>query len=1302
MSQVGRISGPVLTANLERNGIDLAFRNTTGQTQLLYLDVNSGRIGVNQGVSGHELDISGISRTTELLGTTADIDRFEFRTNNINVLVGDINLSASEAIKLPNFETDNINISDNSISSYRSNSDIDLRPNGTGIVDVFANLEVYGNLHSTENITLDGTVTFGDTLSEDTVTFDAGVNSDIIPSLNNTYDLGSTSKRWNLLESQVINGTRINTNFIDAGPTSLGRRAGNMFYVSVNGNDSNVGDHPNGPFATIKRALQASDASIQGPVTIHVFAGEYQEDLPLTVPSNVSVIGEDMRNTIITPDTSTQSSDVFLLNGESTVQNLTIKNFYSPGYAFRFAPNTVVSTRSPYVQNVTVSTQGTTTSASDPRGFDSGDAGRGALVDGASVNSASQEASMLFHSVTFITPGANALTMTNGVRVEWLNSFTYFANRGLYAVDGVTGHLSTDGSTVKYGAELRAIGSANVYGNYGAVADGSGCLMYLVQHNFAYIGTGKILDNDPSRVIQTQEVSELNSGKIYYSSTDHLGNFRVGDDFFVDLESGETSLVLTEAQVDSLGGLNITTNGNTTVVDGDKVETGNLRFSGNTILSTFEDINITGANGLIDLSSNTFISNNLDLTGNLSFGGSLNLLGDQTTDIVDFNVDFDQDINPNQNGIFSLGTTSKRWINTNSNRAYFGDVLLYNNYVTTFVSNADLELRANGTGKLYVPNNDLEITNNLAVDGITNLQDLNTNSFVLANNLNISTNFATTNLTVENLTVGSQAQFEEINIDGNVITTTTSNANLELRANSTGNILIPTNDMLISNNLDVQGAWDASDINVNTQVIATQFDNNTINITSNIITTDISNADLELRSTGDIKVDDSLTVTNNFTVQGATTLLDTTINGLLTHSGTFSQTGNRTITGDLDITASLDISAAVQFEEILIDDNYITTTSTNADLELRASGSGQVRVPNNNVNITNNLSLGTLNASTINIDNEFELENMVSSTDIEIFDNVITTTNSNSDLELRANGTGNKVLENILLNQNTLSTLSTSLLFAPSESVIITSSSALLIPVGTTDQRPSAADVFVDGGLASPLGTLLDGGSASTIFGSEDTFYNSGGSILVTAGNTGDLRFNSTDNVFEGTGVNSTISFNGVYSADRLTSLTAHPTNNTLIFKSNNVQVGTVNSTGITLHGLEVDDVTINQATITTDVSNSDLELEANGSGNTIIDDFEFSGSTITNTNSSNANLRIYGTGTHLVRFAGNHAVRFPSGTTAQRPASPVLGLTRQNTDTDLLETWDGTQWIPSAGITENVSEAEMEDLALEQTLIYG
>ena len=66
--------------------------------------------------------------------------------------------------------------------------------------------------------------------------------------------------------------------------------------------------------------------------------------------------------------------------------------------------------------------------------------------------------------------------MTNGVRVEWLNSFTYFANRGLYATQGSTGKLMPDAST-RYGAEVRSIGSANVYGNFGVVADGANTLM---------------------------------------------------------------------------------------------------------------------------------------------------------------------------------------------------------------------------------------------------------------------------------------------------------------------------------------------------------------------------------------------------------------------------------------------------------------------------------------------------------------------------------------------------------------------------------------------------------------------------------------------------------------------------------------------------------------------------------------------------------------------------------------------------------------------------------------------------------
>lgn len=37
-----------------------------------------------------------------------------------------------------------------------------------------------------------------------------------------------------------------------------------------------------------------------------------------------------------------------------------------------------------------------------------------------------------------------------------------------------------------------------------------------------------------------------------------------------------------------------------------------------------------------------------------------------------------------------------------------------------------------------------------------------------------------------------------------------------------------------------------------------------------------------------------------------------------------------------------------------------------------------------------------------------------------------------------------------------------------------------------------------------------------------------------------------------------------------------------------------------------------------------------------------------------------------------NHAVIIPTGTTAQRPTSPIPGMIRINTDTNRLEAYDG------------------------------
>jgi len=43
--------------------------------------------------------------------------------------------------------------------------------------------------------------------------------------------------------------------------------------------------------------------------------------------------------------------------------------------------------------------------------------------------------------------------------------------------------------------------------------------------------------------------------------------------------------------------------------------------------------------------------------------------------------------------------------------------------------------------------------------------------------------------------------------------------------------------------------------------------------------------------------------------------------------------------------------------------------------------------------------------------------------------------------------------------------------------------------------------------------------------------------------------------------------------------------------------------------------------------------------------------------------------------FDGTGSLRVPSGTTAQRPASPSVGEIRYNTDNAEFEQYDGTEW---------------------------
>ena len=843
MSQVGRISGPLLFANLERNGIDLAF-----ETDLIYLDVTGNKIGIRNASPSNEIQILDTTRTVSLIADTqANIANFDIQNTTIQPFPGDIILDARYKITSSNVKTGDIFIDDNYISTTNSSSNLELKPNGTGRVEVYNNLEVGGDIHADGNITLEGNITFGDTLSQDTVTFDTDVTSDINPdtAVNySPYDLGKADKRWLETNTRLANVSRINATDFALTGIDLTLSPGKTFYVAKNGDNDSSGTNIQAPFETIDYAL----TQVSAGDTVYVLPGEYEESCPLVVPAGVTVTGHDLRNTIITPPSSSASRDIFHLNGETTVQNFTIKDFFydsgnDVGYAFRFAPNATVTSRSPYIQNITVSTQGTTTSASDPRGYASADAGKGALVDGASVLSTSNEASMLFHAVTFITPGVDALTMTNGVRVEWLNSFTYFANRGLYAVDGSTGHLSTDGSTVLYGAELRSIGSANVYGNKGAVADGVDTLMYLIQHNFGYIGAGKFVDNDPSRAIQTNEVEELNSGTIYYSSTDHLGNFRVGEQFFVDLDTGNSTLTIDESTIDALAGLTVTTNGNVAVIDGTKIQNQNIRLSGNTIESLSGGITIDSpVSTFINLNGDTSLTGNLDITNNFSFDGTLSLAGNQPTDTVTFNTEFSQDLEPNQHDTFTLGKEDKRWNLAYVNDADLNGITIETNVITTTDSNADLELRPNGTGKVNITD-DVGIGNNITVGGTSTFQNLQVATIDVDADIT-ATDFTIRNFDIQgNLGQLGRTEFENIVIDDNFIATTVSNSDLELRAVGTGEVT--TNNPVRANGLIAnEGTTTTGPVTISGQTTFTTLTTDDITINSNSIQVNNTNQDL--------------------------------------------------------------------------------------------------------------------------------------------------------------------------------------------------------------------------------------------------------------------------------------------------------------------------------------------------------------------------------------------------------------------------------------------------------------------------
>ena len=101
------------------------------------------------------------------------------------------------------------------------------------------------------------------------------------------------------------------------------------FYIAPDGDDSNSGTSPDQPMQTISRAMHKIASDSLNPKTVYVAAGTYSNELngqlfPIPVKENVSLIGEDMNNTILYNDFLARTISNYWVNRHTKISNLTL------------------------------------------------------------------------------------------------------------------------------------------------------------------------------------------------------------------------------------------------------------------------------------------------------------------------------------------------------------------------------------------------------------------------------------------------------------------------------------------------------------------------------------------------------------------------------------------------------------------------------------------------------------------------------------------------------------------------------------------------------------------------------------------------------------------------------------------------------------------------------------------------------------------------------------------------------------------------------------------------------------------
>lgn len=251
-----------------------------------------------------------------------------------------------------------------------------------------------------------------------------------------------------------------------------------VFYVTEQGSDT-LGDGGTlaTSFRTIKKAMIAASASYaanaKNPpyrMSVQVKTGYYVESASIWVPPWTSVLGDDLRTTVVKPTPETKGENLFLMNNGCYAYNLrfegcVIDDLENPrkGFFFAFAPGAFITT-SPYIQNCSaINTPFDKFYAPlepfvNPPNPLVGNGPGGMIVDDSVLDGYSPLRSMIVDAYTQVAFNGIGLCVRGRGYAQQVSFFTNFSRVGIFAMDG--GHASLLNSNTTFGDYgLRSSGS---------------------------------------------------------------------------------------------------------------------------------------------------------------------------------------------------------------------------------------------------------------------------------------------------------------------------------------------------------------------------------------------------------------------------------------------------------------------------------------------------------------------------------------------------------------------------------------------------------------------------------------------------------------------------------------------------------------------------------------------------------------------------------------------------------------------------------------------------------------------------